>query len=147
MPDISPAVTFPVGLLFDLANALGGVDTLTPPPKAKARYVFGKAVAAVTKELETFTKARQALLDENVTKDEHGKPIYEPGDAPGTIKFTILPEKAEAHSQAWKELHDEPLTLTGVRQILHSELGDCPLTVQQERIFVQCGLLDDVEPT
>ena len=146
MPDITPPPTFPAGQLFDLANCLGAIDTMVPPPKPKARYVFGKAVAAVTKELEPFTKARQSLLDEHVTKDEAGKPIYEQGDVAGTIKFTIIPDCAEAHALAWKELHDEPVTLTGVRQIMHAELGDCPLTVQQERVFVLCGLLDDVEP-
>jgi hypothetical protein len=140
-------LTMTTAQLVDLANALVGIDTMTPPPKPKARYVFGKAVVACESAIKPFTKARQEHMDLYATKGEDGKPIYTPNpDQPGMVHFNIVDGKVEEYKAGLDAMLAEPVTLNGVRQITRAELSDLPITVQQERTFIAAGLLADEEP-
>ena len=132
--------------LTQLASALQGVDSMSPPPKPKARYVFGKAVDAVQKELAVFEKTRKAFMDSYVTHDDQDQPIYLPAETPGMVTFTLREGTADEYAKGWAELHAEMVTLANVRQITRAELSDLPITVAQERTFVACGLVEDAEP-
>jgi len=115
---------------------------LTPPPSPKGRYVLAKAIPIVSKAAESHNTALKAFLDGAVTKDADGKPVYKDGSVAGTITFTVEPE----HQDAYVELQNEEITLSGVRPLTRAELGDCPLTIQQEMILIACKMLPDEPP-
>ena len=140
-------LTMTTALLVDLTNALAGIDSMTPPPKPKARYVFGKAVVACEAAIKPFAKARQEHMDLYATKGEDGKPIYTPDpNRPGMVNFNIEDGKTQEYADGLTAMLEEKVTLNGVRQITRVELDDLPITVQQERIFIAAGLLEDAEP-
>ena len=123
-----------------LATALAEMAPLTPPPTPKGRYVLAKAIPLATKAAEAHGVALKAFLDGAVTQDEDGKPIYKVNG--NQMTFDV---KAE-HQAAYVEIQNEDVTLAGVRQLTRAELGDCPITVQQEMVLIACGLLQDEEP-
>lgn len=126
--------------LHRLATTLGEMAPLTPPPSPKGRYVVAKALPVVTKAAEAHSAALKAFLDGAVTQDADGQPQYTQAGA--LLTFEIRPE----HQAAYAELQAEMVPLAGVRQLLRAELGDCPVTIQQELALVACGFLEDAEP-
>lgn len=130
------------GQLADAAACLQQIEPLTPPPTPKGRYVLAKASEKIAAEAASFGKRFKAFLDGAVTKDDEGKPIYATGAAPGQMTFTVLAE----HTDAYTEINAEPVVISGLRQITRAELGACPITIQQERVLVAIGLLEDAEP-
>lgn len=139
-------LSFSTKLLVDLAPVLSALDTKEPPPEPKPRYVLGKAVDGVDRLLATFNKARQKHTDTFCVKDENGKPVYRPGDTPNTVQFDIIKGQESAYSDGLVAMMEEPVTLSGARCITRAEMGAFPLTVQQERVLIACGLLQDCEP-
>lgn len=139
-------LSFSTKLLLDLASVLQAIDTKEPPPAPKPRYILGKAVDGVDRLVTVFNKARQKHTDTFATKNEDGKPIYREGDTPNTVRFDIIKGEEEAYKEGLEAMMDEPVTLTGARLITRAEMGTFPLTVQQERVLIACGLLEDSEP-
>ena len=137
-----PELTVPAAHLNTLATILAEMAPLSPPPAPKGRYVLARAIPVVVKAAQAHSNALKAFLDGAVTQDAEGKPIYGEGVAPGTITFEIRPE----HQQHYADLQREPVTLPGVRALTRPELGECPITVQQEMVLVACGMLLDEEP-
>lgn len=140
-----PDLTLTTGQLAALHPVLIALDTLTPPPTPKGRYVLSKAATQVAAEHTAYQKVVLEFLKTVVTRDEKDEPIFTPTDA-GGVSFTIAPEKLADYQSGIAGLADEPVTLTGVRQITHAELGACPITVEQERVLIAAGLLEDAEP-
>ena len=139
-------LSFSTKLLVDLAPVLSAIDIKEPPPEPKARYILGRAVDGVDRLLTVFNKARQKHTDTFCVKDDDGKPIYRQGDVEGTVRFDIIKGQESAYSDGMLAMLEEPVTLSGVRVITRAEMGEFPLTVQQERVLIACGLLEDVEP-
>lgn len=134
-------VTVANSRLSALAQVLSQVAVLTPPPAPKGRYVLSKATPKVIKEAQAHEAAVTPLLDDFATCDAEGTPIFV--DLPGGGRsFAIRSEK----QAEWNAIQDELVTLAGVRQLTRAELGACPITVQQEMVLIECGLLEDAEP-
>lgn len=123
--------------------AVTGILSLTPPPAPKGRYAFGRQAEKIEREIQGWEKARIALNERHCRRDADGKPVMI--DVPGGQKYD-LGDNLVAFNTELEQMGEEPITLTGVRMVLHAELGDCPLTVQQERVLITAGLLDDKEP-
>lgn len=125
-----------------LATTLSQMAPLTPPPSAKGRWVIVKAIPKVTEKATEYSKTLKEWLDGAVTKDEEGKPIYNTNGPQMAFEFPDESGRAQ-----FNEIQDEQVTLEGVRQITRAELGDCPITVEQELVLVTSGFLDGSEPT
>ena len=136
------AFSVPAGQLAQLFATLSEIAPLTPPPAPKGRYVLAKASKAVAAAHTAHADALKAFLDGAVTQDAEGKPIYTESAVAGQVSFTLQPE----HQQAYVDIQTEPVVLDGVRMLTHAELGDCPISIQQELLLVAVGLLEDVEP-
>lgn len=137
-------ITISTKQLADLAPVLGEVLRLSPPPIAKGRYALAKAGAKAVPAFELFAEQDQALARRCATVDKDGKPIWT-ALANGTA-FTVRDEMKEEYAAEKKALFSEEVVLSGVRQITHAELGQCPITAHQEMVLIDCGLLEDVEP-
>jgi hypothetical protein len=136
MPDVSIPTRLALELQLALCGspALPGVEVLTPPPLPKGRYVLAKATDAVLSALKPYEKARAGLVE------QHKDPVAK--SAPGTVQL----KDVAAFNKDLEPILEEPVTLTGVRQITREELGPCPITAFQERVLIKAGLLMDCEP-
>lgn len=139
-------LTMSVATLTRLVPALAGISGRLPAPSPKARYVFAKAADAADRAIKPFGDARQAHMDHFAVKDENGKPLYRPSSIPGMVDFNVLPGEEKAYTDGLNAMMEESVTLPGVRQITRAELGDFPISIEQERAFVAAGLLEDAEP-
>lgn len=139
-------LTMTTATLTTLHPVLTALDGLTPPPTPKGRYVLSKAAGKVAAEIEVYQKALSAFLKTVVTQDDKGEPIFTPVES-GGVSFQIAADKIEEYRTGMTGLAEEQVTLAGVRQITHAELGACPITVEQERVLIAAGLLEDAEPT
>lgn len=140
-------LTMTTATLTTLHPVLVALDTLTPPPTAKGRYVLSKAAAKVATEHTLYEKALMDFLKTVVTTDDKGEPLFTPAAEGRGVTFSIAVEKVEEYRVGMEGLANEPVVLAGVRQITHAELGACPITVEQERVLIAAGLLEDAEPT
>jgi hypothetical protein len=129
-----------------LSTTLLELESLTPPPTPKGRYVLAKIATKVTTEYEIFKKSFKKFLDEMVTTDEEGKPKYDVGPTPNSVMFTTKPDKIAEYTEGLDAMLSEPAVLTGTRAITHAELGACPITIGQEKVLIACGILIDEEP-
>ena len=139
-------LTITTAQLTALQPVLAQIEGLSPPPSPKGRYVLAKAAQKATAEHDTYQKAFKAFLDAMVVCDDEGKPIYGEGATAGTVSFTIQKDKVDEFNAGATAMGEEKVTLAGVRQITHAELGDCPITVAMEKVLVECGVLEDAEP-
>jgi hypothetical protein len=128
-----------------LAQTLTQIETLSPAPSPKGRYALAKIASKFSQEHATYKNSFKKFLDEMVTKDDKGMPIYEVIDNE-QVKFSVLPEKTKEYFSGVADFDSETITLTNVRPITHAELGSCPITVGHERILLACGILTDEEP-
>ena len=129
-----------------LSTTLSELESLTPPPAPKGRYVLAKIGTKVTAEYEIFKTSFKKFLDEMVTTDEDGKPKYDDGPTPASVTFTIKPDKIAEYTEGLAAMLNESVVLTGTRAVTHAELGACPITIGQEKILIACGILIDEEP-
>ena len=141
-----PDLTITTQQLSQLQPTLAAISGLTPPPTPKGRYVLSKAQEKAAAEYTTYQKSLMDFIKTMVTQDEAGEPILEDAGN-GQVRFTIRPDKQDEYAAGTKGLAEESVTLIGVRQITHAELGACPITIEMERALIVCGLLEDVEPT
>jgi hypothetical protein len=144
MPDITPSVlTIKANQLAALDTALAGVFPLSPPPAPRGRYALAKAAKIIGAARQTFNEQHVALLTVHAVKDDAGQPVPRDGTPEGSFSPKIA--DMDAFTKAFAELGDEVIELTGCRMISHAELGDCPITVQQETALLGV-LLTDEEP-
>lgn len=124
--------------LTRLAPALAALAPLTPPPSAAGRYVAIRATTKAEAAFTSYAKVANELTARCVVpgtlKDVGG----------GRASFTVKPELVETYTTEHAALMAEPITLTGVRAITRAELGECPITIQQDRVLVECGLLEAI---
>lgn len=128
-----------------LHATLSAVERLSPPPTPKGRYVLSRASERVVAEAALIEKATMGLVRLCATVDDQNEPILTP-DGEGRVSFSLRPEKVVEYQDALGGLMAESVVLAGVRQITHAELGECPITVEQERVLIAAGLLEDCEP-
>lgn len=140
-----PDLTISTHQLIELAPVLSAVEQLSPPPTAKGRYALAKASAKVGPAFQLYAEQEQKLVQRCAVKDKDGKVAFRPAGN-GLQGFDLLPELRDEYNAEVKALKDEDVVLQGVRMITHAELGQCPITAAQERVLMECGLLDDVEP-
>lgn len=138
-------VTIKAHQLLSLDVALAGVLKLSPPPTPKGRYALAKAAKALGPAVQTYNEQKLALLQEHA-KQEDGKPVTRLDGQTITFDFgqgfgVVTPEVTAALG----ELNDEDVSLPGVRMISHAELGECPITAEQEMVLLGV-LLIDAEP-
>ena len=134
------------GQLEALSTTLSELESLTPPPAPKGRYVLAKIGTKVTAEYEIFKTSFKKFLDEMVTTDEEGKPKYDAGPTSASVTFAIKPDKIVEYTEGLDAMLSEPVVLTGTRAVTHAELGACPITIGQEKVLIACGILIDEEP-
>jgi hypothetical protein len=139
-------LTIIAGQLEALSTTLSELESLTPPPAPKGRYVLAKIGTRVTTEYEIFKTSFKKFLDEMVTTDEEGKPKYDAGLTPDLVTFTIKPDKIVEYTEGLAAMLSESVVLTGTRAVTHAELGACPITIGQEKVLIACGILIDEEP-
>ena len=143
LPCDMPDLTISVEQNLKLAPALQEIGPLKPPPKA--RYVLGKASDSSLPPYEAYSKAEQKLVQRVAVQDKDGNPILR-ALGNGQAHFDVQKELQEEYDTEMKELKSGDVILKNVRCITRAELGQCPITVDQERILVQVGLLEDSEP-
>lgn len=136
--------TLSTQLLIDLWPVLQGVEVLSPPPNAKGRYALAKATSAAKPAVDVASGQLLQLMRRCAKVDKDGNPLLK--QEGNRVTCDVRPEVAEEYQRESKAILDEPVTLTGVRAITRAELGDCPITVQHERVLIACGLLPDEEP-
>lgn len=142
-PDISH-VTFKAKLLLSLDMALAGVLKLSPPATPKGRYALAKAAKALGPAVQTYNEQKLALLTEHAKRDDKGQPITQTVDQTVSFDFglgfgAVTPDV----TTALEELNDEDVSLPGVRMISHAELGECPITGEQEAVLLGVLLIDE----
>ena len=125
-------------LLAELAPVLTDIEKLSPPPKAKGRYALAK-VSAIAGPAFTILSTQQMALATRLGTDHKQAEN-------GGVTFSIPTDRREEWATESAALLEETVTLTGCRMITNAELGECPLTIQQVRVLIACGLLEDVEP-
>lgn len=133
--------TFATRRLVALVPALQQIATLSPPPSAKGRYALAKILAKAEPAYAVYQKEALALVERLAPKGG-----VRPGKLPDTIEFDLVPDQQPTFRAESEALLDEEVVLEGIRAITHAELGSCPITIAQERVLIECGLLDDVEP-
>lgn len=142
VPDIAHVIV-KASQLSALDQALGGIFTLSPPPTIKGRYALAKAAKAIGPAHQTYQEQKLALLQDHAVKKD-GKPVFEQRE--NTLLFDFghgIGVTTPEVNAALKELNDEDISLPGVRMITHAELGDCPITVQQEAALLGVLLTDE----
>lgn len=133
-----PDLTITTEQLSRLAPALSALAPLSPPPSAAGRYA---AIRATTKAETAFAAYAKAANELTVRCAVPGT-LKDVGG--GRASFTVKPELVETYAAESAALMAEPITLTGVRAITRAELGECPITIQQDRVLVECGLLEAI---
>lgn len=135
-----PDHTISTEQLTMLAPALTAIQTLAPK-NAKCRYAIAKLTDATDVAFARFGKIVQQLATECAVPDS----MRDTGN--GRVTFQIADQHRERYLRESAALLTEEVVLSGVRPITHAELGECPLTIEQEKVLIQCKLLDDVEPS
>lgn len=149
-PDITH-LTVKAGKIALLDAVLGGIFPLEPPPTPKGRYALSKVAGHTGPASVQFQKERLALLEKHAKKGDDGKPVSEvvqTAQGPG-MRFDMgrgLGVETPEYRAELATIEDEDILLVGCRMITHAELGKCPITVQQERVLIDTGLLEDKEP-
>jgi|ERR1035437_1666699 hypothetical protein len=133
-----PELTITTEQLSRLTPALAAMAPLTPPPSAVGRYAIIKATIKAEGAFQAFVKAEAELT----TRCAVPGSLKDVGN--GRATFSVKPELTEEYATQRAALLAEPITLTGVRAITRAELGDCPITIQQDRVLVECGLLEAI---
>ncbi len=147
MPDISPMPSLTASQLLPVDAALAGLFPLSPPPTPKGRYALSRAAKVIGPAVQTYRENHQALLVKHAVKDADGKPVTQ-DLGKGLIQYDLgagFGRTTPAFDADLKALGEEVIDLTGCRMISHAELGDCPITVQQETALLGV-LLIDAEP-
>lgn len=139
-----PDLTLSTKTLIEVHPVLAAVEQLTPPMTAKGRYALAKATAKTGPAYELYSKQAIDLMKKVATRDEKDMPILKQTDA--GITFNVRPECQEEYAKESAALLEEEVVLSGCRAITHAELGNCPITGQQERVLIAAGLLVDEEP-
>lgn len=124
--------------LARLAPVLAALGPLTPPPSAVGRYAIIKATTKAEVAFAAFAKAESELTNRCAVPGS----LKDVGN--GQATFTVKPELTEEYATQRTALLAEPVTLTGVRAITRAELGECPITINQDRVLVECGLLEAI---
>lgn len=140
-----PDITLTTDRLIVLAPVLGAVEKLSPPPTPKGRYALAKAAAQVGPAFQLYVELEQKEIQRCGVKNDKDEVVAKVLPS-GGIGFDLLPDLKDEYNAAIKAMRSEEVTLTGVRQITHAELGVCPITAEQERVLIASGLLEDIEP-
>jgi hypothetical protein len=146
MPDIAPVPSLKASQLVALDAALSGIFPLSPPPTPKGRYALSKAAKVIGPAHVLYEEQKLALLTKHALKDADGKAVT--NTVGNTVQFDMgrgFGITTPAFAAEFAEMNDEAIELTGCRMITHAELGDCPITVQQETALLGV-LLEDDEP-
>lgn len=133
-----PDQTLTTEQISRLALVLTDLGPLTPPPSANGRYAFIRATAKAEKLYKAFATAEIELTHRCAVPGS----IKDIGNGRGA--FTVKPELAEEYATQRAALLAEPVTLAGVRAVTRAELGECPITIHQDRVLVECGLLEAI---
>ena len=131
----------PAAQIILFAQTLNQMTPLTPSPTPKGRYLCAKATPLALKAAQAHSEALEAFLNGAVTQDEDGKPIFKERGNQRTFDF-----QTEELGKQFAEIQAELIPLAGVRQMTRVELGDCPITIEQEMILISAGFLEDSEP-
>ena len=124
--------------LSRLMPVLAALGPLTPPPSAVGRYAIIKATTKAEAVFAAFAKSEAELTQRCAVPGS----LKNLGN--GQASFTVTPELAEEYTTQRAALLAEPVTLTGVRAVTRAELGECPITISQDRVLVECGILDAI---
>lgn len=147
VPDIAPShLVVKAHQIPTLDMVLAGIFPLTPPLTPKGRYALAKAAKIIGPAHQTYLEQKVALLVQHAVKVD-GKPVtqqlpngatqYDLGKG-----FGVTTPEFDADLKA---MNDEDIPLVGCRMITHAELGECPITLQQETALLGV-LLVDAEP-
>lgn len=146
MSDISHVIV-KASQLTVLDITLGGIFPLSPPLTPKGRYALAKAAKVIGPAHQTYQEQKVALLELHAVKVD-GKAVTE--SLPnGQTRYDLgagFGKTTPAFDADFKAINDEDIPLPGVRMITHAELGDCPITLQQEAALLGVLLVDE-EPT
>ncbi len=133
-----PDLTITTEQLTRLAPVLAALAPLSPPPSANGRYAIIRATEKAESAIKPFATAEAEMM----TRLAVPGTIKDAGN--GRVTFSIAAEHQEEYATQRAAMFAEPITLTGVRAITRAELGECPITVQQDRVLVECGLLEKI---
>jgi hypothetical protein len=139
MPDLSLTTE----QLTRLAPVLAALAPLSPPPSANGRYAIIRATEKAESAIKPFATAEAEMMNRYAVPGS----IKQVGS--GRVTFDIAADKQVEYVTERTAMLAEPITLTGVRAITRAELGECPITIQQDRVLVECGLLEaipDISP-
>lgn len=119
-----------------------GILKLSPPPTVKGRYALAKAVLALEPHVKLLVQQTTELAKRHAVTDAAGVPVVKHEEGRSSYRL----KDAAAYRNEYEAMIEEEIELHGVRQITHAELGDCPITAEQESLLLLAGLLEDKEP-
>ncbi len=121
-------ITFPARLLPVLHGALQSLFSLQPPPPSRGKYLFAKITQQVASELPLYSQQKFELLKKHAPKDDKGEPILQVIDlGNGQSEVKINPVDQAAFTAEDQALGSTPITLAGIAQLTHADLGNCPI--------------------
>ncbi len=132
-----PDLTITTEQLTRLAPVAAAVQPMAFPT-ATARYVVIRFSEKVEAAIKPFAEAESGMMT------KYAMPGSIKQNGAGRVTFDIAAEAQAAYTAERATLLAEPVTLTGVRALTRTELGECPITVQQDRVLVECGLLEPI---
>ncbi len=138
-----PDLTLTTEQITRLSPVLSALAPLSPPPSANGRYAFIRATEKAESAIKPFATAEAEMMNRYAVPGTIKQAV------PGRVTFDITAEKQVEYAAQRAAMLAEPITLTGVRAITRAELGECPITIQQDRVLVECGLLEaipDISP-
>ena len=128
-----------------LAPVLQAIAPMVPWGSPKGRYVASKASDHSLPPYEAHLAQERKLIERVSIKDEKGATIFTPL-GPGKFHYEVQPELREEYEAELADMNTGTVVLRGARAITRAELGALPITVEQERVLVSVGLLEDAEP-
>lgn len=124
----------------ELAQTLTAVLALTPPPSPKGRYALARWGIATEAPAASYSKKMGALIDAVAAPESIKQHV-------GGLTFDFKDADTRAlYTTECAVIDAEIVTLSGVRVVTHAELGACPITGAQEKMLMQCGVLEQIEP-
>lgn len=130
-----PDQTITTEQLARVAPHVAAFSTLSLPT-ATGRYVVIRHQEKVEGALKPFVAAETELT----TRCSVAGTLKNIGN--GRASFTVKPELVDEYNAQRAALLAEPVVLTGVRALTRAELGETPITVEADRVLVECGLLE-----
>ncbi len=132
-----PDLTITTEQLTRLAPVAAAVQPMAFPT-ATARYVVIRFSEKIEAAIKPFAEAESGMMT------KYAVPGSIKQTAAGRVTYEIATERQADYNAERATLMAEPITLTGVRALTRAELGECPITVQQDRVLVECGLLEAI---